>query len=205
VTPVGLAPAQVHSQSLEPASMERWARDMDRYTDAVAALKKDEAQFNSFIRSSFSEEAHILLRSNPSQPGTISALSAWSSTLAPAASALHKALCPWPGSLSQLKDELLNQHIKVSAMFDTESTGSMISSWSPSSTLYQISTFPIPGMKSLPRTPPTPSPTSSALSRRCSTLAATRKRCLTTQSRPLLQLDRPPLPPSHRQLPLQLA
>ena len=40
--------------ALEPASMERWARDMDRYTDAMAALKKDEAQFNSFIRSSFS-------------------------------------------------------------------------------------------------------------------------------------------------------
>jgi len=27
----------------------------------MAALKKDEAQFNSFIRSSFSKEAHILL------------------------------------------------------------------------------------------------------------------------------------------------
>jgi len=46
---------------LEPTSMERWARDMDRYTDAMVALKKDEAQFNSFIRTSFSEEAHILL------------------------------------------------------------------------------------------------------------------------------------------------
>jgi len=51
--------------ALEPASMERWACDMDRCTDAMAALKKDEAQFNSFIRSSFSKEAHILLRSNP--------------------------------------------------------------------------------------------------------------------------------------------
>jgi len=50
---------------LDAASTERWARDMDRYTDALAALKKDEAQFCSFIRSSFSEEAHILLRSDP--------------------------------------------------------------------------------------------------------------------------------------------
>ena len=32
---------------------------------------------------------------------------------------------PWPGSLNQLKDELLNQRIKVSAMFDPEGTGSI--------------------------------------------------------------------------------
>ena len=27
--------------ALEPTSVERWARDMDRYTDAMAALKKE--------------------------------------------------------------------------------------------------------------------------------------------------------------------
>jgi len=32
---------------------------------------------------------------------------------------------PWSGSLNQLKDELLNQRIKVSAMFDPEGTGSI--------------------------------------------------------------------------------
>jgi hypothetical protein len=31
----------------------------------------------------------------------------------------------WPGSLNQLKDELLNQRIKVSAMFDPEGTGTI--------------------------------------------------------------------------------
>ena len=62
---------------------------MDRYTDALTTLKKDEAQFNSFIRSSFSEEAHILLRSNlryvPASNNSPS--SVWNSTHAPAASA----------------------------------------------------------------------------------------------------------------------
>jgi len=40
---------------LNAASMERWARDMDRYTDALASLKKNKARFCSFIRSTFSE------------------------------------------------------------------------------------------------------------------------------------------------------
>ena len=32
---------------------------------------------------------------------------------------------PWSGSLNQLKGELLNQRIKVSAMFDPEGTGTI--------------------------------------------------------------------------------
>jgi len=54
--------AQVHPDLLvlEPASTERWVWDMDRYADALGALKKDEAQFCSFIRCSFSEKEHIL-------------------------------------------------------------------------------------------------------------------------------------------------
>lgn len=50
---------------LESTSMERYARDMDRYSDALSALKKEEALFCSFLRSSFSEEAQVLLRSDP--------------------------------------------------------------------------------------------------------------------------------------------
>ena len=46
--------------ALEPTSVERWARDMDRYTDAMAALKKDEAQFNSFIRCDIVRTIDIL-------------------------------------------------------------------------------------------------------------------------------------------------
>ena len=163
--------------ALEPANMERWARDMDRYTDAVAALKKDEAQFNSFIRSSFSEEAHIFLRSNPRYvtASNNSSSSAWSSTLAPAASALRKAL--WSRSSPAL-DLAPSISSKTSSSTNASRcrlcstptvpapSRSMISSWLPSSTLYKISTFPIPRIKSLPRTPPTPSPTSSAPSRR---------------------------------------
>ena len=152
--------------ALEPTSVERWARDMDRYTDILAALKKDEAQFNSFIRSSFSEEAHILLRFNPRYItasnnsssydlyfGCLELHSCTSSFSVAQSTMVSIFSSPWLGSLNQLKDELLNQRIKVSTMFDPEGTGS---SWSPSSMLYQISTFLIP----------TPSPTSSERSRR---------------------------------------
>ena len=58
---VGLA----HLCASLPSTPTPSTRNMDRYTDALAALKKDEVQFNSFIRSSFSEEAHILVRSHP--------------------------------------------------------------------------------------------------------------------------------------------
>jgi len=83
--------------ALDSTSTERYTRDMDRYTDALAALKKDEAQFNSFIRSSFSEETHILLLSNPryvtasNNSSSYDLYFAWNSIPAPAASALHKA------------------------------------------------------------------------------------------------------------------
>ena len=126
--------------ALEPASMERWACDMDRYTDSLAALKKDEPQFNSFIRSSFSEEAHIILRSNPRYVTASNNSSSYdlyfvclelhscTSSFSVAQSTMVSIFSsPWPGSLNQLKDELLNQRIKVPAALR-----SMISSWSPS-------------------------------------------------------------------------
>ena len=163
--------------ALEPTSVERWARDMDRYTDAMAALKKDEAQFNSFIRSSFSEEAHILLRSNPRYITASNNSSSYylyfvclelhscTSSFSVAQSTMVSIFSsPWPGSLNQLKDELLNQRIKVSAMFDPEGTGSI--KIDDLFLVYLISTFPITRIKSLPRTLPTPSPTSSERSRR---------------------------------------
>ena len=115
---------------LEPARMERWSRDMDRYTDAIAALKIDEAQFNSFIRSSFSKEAHILLRSNPRYVTASNNSSTYDLyfvclELHSCTSSFSVAQSPWPGSLNQLTDELLNQRIKVSIMFDPEGTGTM--------------------------------------------------------------------------------
>jgi len=103
---------------------------MDRYTDAIAALKIDEAQFNSFIRSSFSKAAHILLRSNPRYVTASNNSSSYDLyfvclELHSCTSSFSVAQSPWPGSLNQLKDELLNQRIKVSIMFDPEGTGAM--------------------------------------------------------------------------------
>jgi hypothetical protein len=82
--------------AIEPASMERWARDMDRYTPHSRKMKhtstlssdpRSQKKLTSFF-------APILATSQPATTPsrTISTLSAWSSTLAPAASALHKAL-----------------------------------------------------------------------------------------------------------------
>jgi hypothetical protein len=133
--------------ALEP---QRWARN----TDAIAALKKDEAQFNSFIRSSFSEEAHILIRSNPRY------ITASNNSSSYEASALHKALwsrsSPAVGLAPSKTSSSTNASrcplcstLKVQAP-----SRSMISSWSPSLTPYQL--------KSSPRTLPAPSPTSSA-------------------------------------------
>jgi len=123
---------------LEPASMERWARDMDRHTDALEKLQRDEAAFCSFIRSSFSEEAHILLRSNQRYHEASSKTSSYdlfviclelhscSNSFSVAQSTLVSLFSsPWPGSLNQLKDELLNSRHRVSAMFDPANTGTI--------------------------------------------------------------------------------
>jgi len=122
----------------DAASTERWAHDMDRYTDALAALKKDEAQFCSFIRSSFSEDAHILLRSDPRYNAASTSSSSYdlfmiclelhscSNSFSVALSTLVSLFAsPWPGSLNQLKDDLLNSRNKVSAMFDPTGTGTI--------------------------------------------------------------------------------
>jgi len=109
---------------------------MDRYTDALATLKKDEAAFCSFIRSSFSEEAHILLRSDPRYNDACMSSSSYdlfliclelhscSNSFSVAQSTLVSLFAsPWPGTLNQLKDELLNSRHKISAMFDPAGTG----------------------------------------------------------------------------------
>jgi len=62
---------------LEPASMERYARDMDRHADAIVALKKTEAEFCFLIRSSFSHEAQILLRSDPRYAAASNSISSY--------------------------------------------------------------------------------------------------------------------------------
>jgi len=123
---------------LEPASMERYARDMDRHADALVALKKTEAEFCSLIRSSFSQEAQILLRSDPRYSAASNSISSYdlyfvcrelhssSSSFSVAQNTMVSIFSsPWPGSLNQLKDNLLHQRIKVSAMFDKNRTGTI--------------------------------------------------------------------------------
>ena len=123
---------------LEPASMERYARDMDRHTDNLNALKKEEALFCSFLRSSFSDEAQVLLRSDPRYTAANNTNSSYdlynvckelhscSSSFSVAQHTMVSIFSnPWPGSLTQLKDDLLNQRIKVSALFDKDGTGTI--------------------------------------------------------------------------------
>jgi len=108
------------------------------HTDALAALQKDEAAFCSFIRSSFTEEAHILLRSDPRYHAASLSTSSYdlfmiclelhscSNSFSVAQSTLVSLFSsPWPGSLNLLKDELLNSRHKVSAMFDPTGTGTI--------------------------------------------------------------------------------